>query len=59
MNLRTILLGAAMACAALGCSTMDEPPPPQPVGTMNPGPAGPPVDEGAPINGGELFNGNY
>ncbi|MGH8046084.1 MAG: hypothetical protein ACREKL_02455 [Chthoniobacterales bacterium] len=55
MNLRAFLLCAAFACAALGCANVEQPPPPSPAASH----ADPPVDQGAPVTGGELFNGNY
>jgi hypothetical protein len=55
MNLRAILLCAALAVAASGCANVDDTPAPPPA-TTDPGP---PASEAAPITGGELFNGNY
>jgi hypothetical protein len=55
MNIRLFLLGALISCVTLGCSSMEPEPTPNP--PMNRA-GGPPVDEGAPITGGALFNGN-
>lgn len=58
MNIQMILGCALIACAGVGCSTVEGDAAPEP----SPAAAhvdGPPIDQTAPVTGGELFNGNY
>ena len=56
MNIRLLLLSASLASLVLGCSSTD--PEPAPAAAPLTHRDGPPVDEGAPVTGGTLFNGN-
>jgi len=58
MNIQMILGCALIACAGVGCSSMENDMAPEPSPTATHA-DGPPVDQSAPITGGQLFNGNY
>jgi hypothetical protein len=45
-----------IACLSAACNSMEPEPTPGPASMTG---GGPPVDQGAPVTGGQLFNGNY